>query len=222
MKMSKMGLHYSFGHLKHKLWSIWQFNSQPLKVENRPDFLVCKWRATYHWKALNKGYNFDLYRISIRDLHTKFWGPKVVGVPILRISRLPFGNHGTKCHLDVGLVERHILYYKGGKLVASPKSRPWWVLWIRVCMWFVLAPKKFKLCINQLVWFVHVCVNNWCLSLFLVPIPELQHAPLPPKCCKPGSMPQLFALLLLSPYTHIWVYKGGWERVIFDKCQLEI
>jgi len=24
-----------------------------------------------------------------------------------------FGTHGTKCHLDVGLVERHIVYYKG-------------------------------------------------------------------------------------------------------------
>jgi hypothetical protein len=24
-----------------------------------------------------------------------------------------FGNFGTKCHLDVGLVERHKIYYKG-------------------------------------------------------------------------------------------------------------
>jgi len=24
-----------------------------------------------------------------------------------------FGNPGTKCHLDVGLVERHKVYYKG-------------------------------------------------------------------------------------------------------------
>jgi hypothetical protein len=29
------------------------------------------------------------------------------------ISRLSFGSLGTKCHLDVGLVERHIIYYKG-------------------------------------------------------------------------------------------------------------
>ncbi len=26
--------------------SNWQFDSQPLKVKNRPDFLVCKWHAT--------------------------------------------------------------------------------------------------------------------------------------------------------------------------------
>ncbi len=29
------------------------------------------------------------------------------------ISRLPFDSPGTKCHLDVGLVERHKIYYKG-------------------------------------------------------------------------------------------------------------
>ncbi len=29
------------------------------------------------------------------------------------ISGLPFGSCGTKCHLDVGLEERHKVYYKG-------------------------------------------------------------------------------------------------------------
>ncbi len=38
---------------------------------------------------------------------------KVVGVLTLVISGLPLGNLGTKCHLDVGLVERHKVYYKG-------------------------------------------------------------------------------------------------------------
>jgi hypothetical protein len=36
-----------------------------------------------------------------------------VGVLTLGISRLPFGSPETKCHLDVGLVERHRVYYKG-------------------------------------------------------------------------------------------------------------
>jgi len=36
-----------------------------------------------------------------------------MGVPTLGISGLPFGSPGTKCHLDVGLVERHKVYYKG-------------------------------------------------------------------------------------------------------------
>jgi hypothetical protein len=31
----------------------------------------------------------------------------------LTISKLPFGSPMTKCHLDVGLVERHKVCYKG-------------------------------------------------------------------------------------------------------------
>ncbi len=36
-----------------------------------------------------------------------------MGVPTLGISGLPFGSPETKWHLDVGLVERHKVYYKG-------------------------------------------------------------------------------------------------------------
>jgi len=46
-------------------------------------------------------------------LHTKLWGPKIAGVPTFTISGLPLGSPRTKSHLDVGLVERHKLYYKG-------------------------------------------------------------------------------------------------------------
>ncbi len=40
-------------------------------------------------------------------------GHKVAGVPSLGISGLPLGSPGTKCHLDMALVERHKVYYKG-------------------------------------------------------------------------------------------------------------
>jgi hypothetical protein len=36
-----------------------------------------------------------------------------VGIPILGILGLSNGSPGTKCHLDVGFVERHKVYYKG-------------------------------------------------------------------------------------------------------------
>ncbi len=74
---------------------------------------MCRWRAIYHWKTLGKGYNFALDLISIRGLHAKLWGPKVAGVLTLAILGLPFESPGTKCHLDVGLMERHKVYYKG-------------------------------------------------------------------------------------------------------------
>jgi len=90
-----------------------QFDSRPLKVRNRPNFLAFRWHATYLWKVFNEGYNFASNLISIRGLHTKLWDPKVVRVPTLGVLGLPFESPGTKCHLDVGLMERHILYYKG-------------------------------------------------------------------------------------------------------------
>jgi hypothetical protein len=74
---------------------------------------MCRQHATYHWKALDKGYNFVLDLTSIGGLHTKLWCPKIVGVSILAILGLPLENPRTKSHLDVGLVERHRVYYKG-------------------------------------------------------------------------------------------------------------
>jgi hypothetical protein len=83
--------------------SNWQFDSQPLKVKNHPDFLACRWHATYHWKALDEGYKFALYLISIRGLHAKLWAPKVVEVPTLGISGLSLGSPGTKWHLVLAM-----------------------------------------------------------------------------------------------------------------------
>ncbi len=112
--MSKMGSHDPFGYLKHKLWpKEGQFDSQPLKVRNRPDSLACRWRATYHWKFIDKGYNFALDFISIGSLHTKLWVFKVARVPILGILGLQLGSLGTKWHLGVGHVAMHKVYCKG-------------------------------------------------------------------------------------------------------------
>jgi hypothetical protein len=105
---------WNISYDQKKGWeSNWQFDSRPQKVENHPNFFACRWRVTYHWKALNKDYNFVSNLISIESLDTKLWGPKVVGIPTLAISRLPLGSPGTKSHLDVGFMERHKVYYKG-------------------------------------------------------------------------------------------------------------
>jgi hypothetical protein len=119
---TKMGSHDPFGHLKHKLWPkersgiklpTWLLDSWPLKVGNHSDFFVWRWCATYCWKALNEGYNFALDLISIKGLHAKLWAPKVARVPIVGISRFPFGSSRTKWHLGVGPMTSHIIYYKG-------------------------------------------------------------------------------------------------------------
>jgi hypothetical protein len=76
--------------------SNWQFDSRPLKVGNRPNLLGCRWRTTYRWKALDKGYNFAWDRTSIRGLLTKLWGSKVPRVPDGGISGLPRGSPGRE------------------------------------------------------------------------------------------------------------------------------
>ncbi len=80
--------------------------------------------ATYRSKALNEGYNISIDLISIKGLHTKLWGPKVAKIPTLAISGLTIGSPEAKCHLDVGLMERHIIYYKG-EGGGIPKSGSW-------------------------------------------------------------------------------------------------
>ncbi len=104
-----------------------------------------------------------------------------------------------------------IEYTIRGKVVASLKFGLWWILWIHVCLWFIRAPKcsnytiinlLFGLC--RFVWVIKLLVN------LLTPILELQHAILPPKCCMPRSVPQLFLLLLFTfrftvqPIKELW------------------
>ncbi len=157
----------SYGQKKGRE-SNWQFDSWPLKVRNRPEFHACRWRATYCWKARNKGYNFASNLMSIRGLHAKLWHPKVVGVSTLAISGLPFGSPKIKSHLDVGPVERCKIYYKGEgggfpqvRAVASPMCS--------CCLWLVLAPKVLQLCTNHLM--LVLCRSVWvdkACQLFLI------------------------------------------------------
>ncbi len=76
----------------------------------------------------------------IEGLHAKLCALKVARVPIGGISRLPLGSPGTKSHLDVALVERCRVYYKG----EGGKFPQVWVVVNLVCSncpWFVLTPK---------------------------------------------------------------------------------
>jgi hypothetical protein len=47
----------SYGKKKGRK-SNYQFDSQPLKVGNRPDLDTCRWNATHRWKALDEKYKF--------------------------------------------------------------------------------------------------------------------------------------------------------------------
>jgi hypothetical protein len=163
-----MGSYNPFEYLKHKLWpkersriKMCQFDSWPLKFGNYFDLLVFKWCATYHWKALNKGYNFVSYLTSIRGPHKKLRASKMSKVLISGISGFPTWESQEKN--DIWVLSPWIIIRNTtrGKVVVFPKSGSWWVLRIRVCLWFVYAQKMIQLCTNQLVvWFVQVHVNN--------------------------------------------------------------
>jgi hypothetical protein len=74
----------SYGQKKGRE-SNWQFDSRPLKVENRrlPD--VRFGSATWRWKDLDKGYNFDSDLVAIQLCSRDLWPFKVPGVPSRQI-----------------------------------------------------------------------------------------------------------------------------------------
>ncbi len=115
-----MGLHHPFGHLnisygqKKGRESNWQFDSRPLKIENRPNFLACRQHATYRWKALDKGYKFASNLIIIGGLHSKLCTSKVTKVLVV-------GQKAIWMWPPWRAVECTIR----GKVVASPKSELW-------------------------------------------------------------------------------------------------
>jgi hypothetical protein len=93
--------------------SIWQFDSRPLKIGNRPDPDACRWSAANHWKALDESYKFALDLIPIGGLGKELWRRKVARVQTGIVSGLLLGSPGTKSHLDAGAVERRRKYYMG-------------------------------------------------------------------------------------------------------------
>jgi hypothetical protein len=149
----------SYGQKKDRK-SNWQFDSRLLKVQNRPEFLLCRQRVTYRWRALNKGYNFALDLVVIRGFHKKLC--------TLKVARILVGGM-IKSHLDVAPVERCRIYYKG-EGGGFPQVWPVVSLVCLSCPWFVLTPKMLQLCINHFV--LVLCRSVWvseACHFFLVP-----------------------------------------------------
>jgi hypothetical protein len=83
----------------------------------------------------------------------ELWACKVVGVPILGISRLPNWKPWNKMTFGCrprGQAQNTENIIKGN-MVISPKFGSWWSLWVCVCSWFACAPKVLQLHTNQLV-----------------------------------------------------------------------
>jgi hypothetical protein len=67
----------SYGQTKGQE-SNWQFDSWPLKVGNRPLPDLRIENATWSWKDLDEGYNFDSDLVAIRLCSQELWALKVL------------------------------------------------------------------------------------------------------------------------------------------------
>jgi hypothetical protein len=47
-------------------------------------------------------------------------------------------------------MSNHKEYYKK-EGVGFPKSEPWWILWVHVCMWFICASKMYNYALINLL-----------------------------------------------------------------------
>ncbi len=69
----------SYGQKKGRE-SNWQFDSRPLKVENRPLPDIRFGSAIRRWKDLDEGYNFVSDLVAIGCGSRELWAPKVPGL----------------------------------------------------------------------------------------------------------------------------------------------
>ncbi len=125
-----------------------------IEHQESPWFPCVQVEATYHWKDLDEGYKFSLDLISIRGLLESYGPPKLQKSQFrgFRDSNLGILGQNDIWVLVPWLGTENTIR---GKVMASPKFGPWWVLWVCVYSWLVCAPKMFQLCTNQLViWFV--------------------------------------------------------------------
>jgi len=132
--MSEMGSHDPFGHLKHKLWqkkwlgvklAVWLSTTKSRELTRFPCVHVA---CNMSLESSQRG--LQLYFKT--HLHWRF-SHKVMGPQSRR--RLNFNNFGQN---DIWMWAswRSTKYIIRGKVVASPRSKPWWVLWIRVVRGF--------------------------------------------------------------------------------------
>ncbi len=147
------------------------------------------------------------------------------------ISGLPLGSPEKMCHSDVVPMEWRKEFYMGegggGKVMASPESGPWWVLWVKVpvacpntqgCPGMWTNPRVVG-CPGM---WTNPCVVGFGCKIkldLLVPLPNL----IPGLLARPSTLysaesrehpskSQLSATL--HSWTFKWVQLGTWECVI--------
>ncbi len=148
-------------------WPIWTLNTQVIikrRVENQIDNLIPDHKKS---KIDPTSMRADGVRYTVGKLSTKainllqtssrsqVWTKKY-SLAKLQKSNLnsfetPLWESRDKKAIWMWASQRGIENTIWGKVVASPESRPWWVLWIQSHLWLVLTPKVLQHSTNQLV-----------------------------------------------------------------------
>ncbi len=82
-------------------------------------------------------------------MHTKLWVSKFKS-PNFGNFETPTWESWDKVTFGCWSRGRPKKYYKG-EGGGFPKSRSWWVLWVRVCPWFIRAPKVLHYALTNLL-----------------------------------------------------------------------
>jgi hypothetical protein len=144
--MVKMRSYYPFEYLKHKLWP-----KEKLRIKMSMWLPTTKSQESPWFTCVQKACHI-LFKIFQRRLQLFFqphlkWRSSQEIMGVQSGESFNFGNYGIpnlesqeKYHLGVAPMANRKKHHKG-KVVASPKSGSWWVLWVCVCLWFIYAPK---------------------------------------------------------------------------------
>jgi hypothetical protein len=147
--MSKMGSHDPFEHLKHKLWpkeglgvnlSIWLPTT---KRQESTQFPCVQVVCDIPLESYRQGIKLCFRPHFNQKYACKVMGPQSrgnLGTPTWEFRDSHLGVLGQNA-IWMWASWRGTKYTIRGKVVVSPKSEPWWVLWVWVYPWFVLAPK---------------------------------------------------------------------------------
>jgi hypothetical protein len=155
-----MGLHVPFEYFKHNLWSkersgvklpIWLPTT---KCQESLDLLVCRCHVgSIHISLKSSRQELQLcFRLHFNQSSVK----KIMGLQSYRspnLGNFKFPNLGVSGKIDIWVqalwpcIENTMM----GKVVAFPKSGPWWVLWIRVCLGSFMHQKCFNHALTNLL-----------------------------------------------------------------------
>jgi len=204
--MYKMGSHNPFGYLKHKLWPkegsgvkvpLWLPTT---KSRESPWFIYVQVACHISLEISWQGLQFWFISHLDRRFEKEVMGLQNRGSPNFKNFKSPTWESRDKMTFGC---------WPHGQAQRILWEGRWWLPPSSGCgesceFVFVCGSSVHHKCSNyaRTNFLFGLCRFVWIIDLLITfpsPIPKLQHALLPPKCCEPGNTPQLCLFPLFSP-----------------------